>query len=158
LGKEPPTSPRPRTSDPDCPGLPLWPVTPPPEYLCLRTFIFPLILSWESGGRLGLPPCMAGSFRCTQVPFYGLPQLWWVFTTMPRDSSQIGWCPCAQTYFSLPPLVEVRLGCACGSRRPMLVLNPARSTLAAPACSCSRVYFPFYLLLRKWQQVTVTTV
>jgi hypothetical protein len=35
--------PMPGMSDPVCPGPPLQPVTPPPVYACLCTFIFPLI-------------------------------------------------------------------------------------------------------------------
>jgi hypothetical protein len=73
LCKVQPPSPTPGTSYPVCPGLSLWPVTPPLVYKHLHVFIFPLIPFRGGGSGQQSPQCVAGGFGCARGPLYGLP-------------------------------------------------------------------------------------
>jgi hypothetical protein len=84
----------PRTSEPDCLGLILWPVAPP-HFLCtLRPFY-----SRGSGGGLQPPPYAAGSLGCV---------LGWSMD--PLSYGRHSCCARVHLFAFLPPLVGVELG------------------------------------------------
>jgi hypothetical protein len=102
-------SPMPRTRDPVCSGLTLWPVTPFPMYTHLCAFIFPLISFWGvAAGCIchrvwlaALDACQALSIDCLS---YGRHyHCYW------------GQHPCEHScLFVFPPsLVGAELGCEC---------------------------------------------
>jgi hypothetical protein len=106
LQKALPPSPMPGTSDPVCPGLPLWPATPPPVYVSLHAFIFPLI-----------PLCGSGSgHSCHHVWLASLDVCWALFMDClsygrchryAQGIGRMGWYQGAHArlFVFLPPLV-----------------------------------------------------
>jgi hypothetical protein len=127
LCKVPPPSSMPRASNPVCAGSPLWPVAPPPVYVCQRTFIF-LISFWGNGSGPQSLLCMAGGFGCTLALYVQASPL------CPGASIPVHACTC---FPSSPCGGRVRV-CVWLSGSPMSVLTPARSApQATVSCGCA---------------------